>query len=360
VAVATLVAHAASLPVATLGSRYGELPGMLPPPHLPPISLGRVVEMFPTAVSFALLAGIESLLSAVVADSMTGRRHRANAELVAQGAANVASALFGGICVTGLIARTATNIRAGGRSPVAGLLHAAFVLVFMAASAWVATAVPLAALGAVLAVVAWNMAEKHEFAALLRASWGDAAVLIVTFLLVIFRDLTTGILVGFGIGALLFLHRMAQMVEAESGAPVIEADRADWPANVPRAHYDVALATDRDVVVYRISGAFFFGAAAAVASALDRIGSHPRAFVIDFGAVPFIDATAAVTVAAFARKAQRHHATVFVAGARPAVRRTLLTHGARPPLVRFRASLDSALEAARTTTETHRSVAAAA
>ena len=190
-------------------------------PQLPDLTLARVAVL-PAALSFALLGGIESLLSAVVADSMTGRRHRSNCELVAQGIANMASALFGGICVTGTIARTATNVRAGARGPVSGMLHALFLLLFMLVAAPLASYIPLAALAAVLAVVAWNMAEKHEFATLIRASRGDAVVLLATFLLVVFRDLTEGILVGFGIGALLFLHRMAQAVEVER--PLIEQD----------------------------------------------------------------------------------------------------------------------------------------
>ncbi len=182
--------------------------------------------------------------------------------------------------------------------------------------------IPLAALAAVLSVVAWNMAEKHQFATLLRASRGDAVVLLATFLLVVFRDLTEGILVGFALGTLLFMHRMAQAVEVEQSKPMLEEDVADAPNGNRRKPYDVALATDPDIVVYRISGAFFFGAAATVAAALDRIGEHPKAYVIDFSAVSVIDLTAAATIEGFARKARRHHALVYVAGAVPAVRRS--------------------------------------
>jgi SulP family sulfate permease len=267
---------------------------------------------------------------------------------VAQGAANIGSAMFGGICVTGTIARTATNVRAGARGPVSGMLHALFLLLFMLVAAPLASYIPLAALAAVLATVAWNMAEKYEFLTLLRASRGDAAVLLATFLLTVFRDLTEGILVGFGIGALLFLHRMAQSVEVERPAPPVEQDLPDAVnAGNGRTPYEPALATDPDVVVYRISGAFFFGAAASVGAALDRIGEQPKAYVIDFSAVPVIDSTAAATIEGFARKARRHGATVYVTGARPAIRRVLLTHGVRPPQVRFRTKLADALAAAR-------------
>ncbi len=347
VALATVAAQLLGVQAETIGTRFGGIPQSLPVPHLPTLSIDKISMMLPSALSFALLGGIESLLSAVVADSMSGRRHRSNCELVAQGAANIASALFGGICVTGTIARTAANVRAGARGPVAGMLHSAFLLLFMLVAAPLARYIPLAALAGVLAVVAWNMAEKHEFATLVRASVGDAVVLLTTFLLVVFRDLTEGILIGFGIGALLFLHRMARAVEIEGAQPLVEEDMADTIDGDGRKPYDAALATDPDIVVYRISGAFFFGAAASVEAALDSIGEHPKAYVIDFSAVPMIDSTAAATIGGFARRARRHGSAIYLAGARPAIRRVLMTHGLRPPLVRFKNKLTDALAAAR-------------
>jgi len=337
VALAAVLTVALGLPVETIGTRFGGVPSSLPAPRLPDLSWARIQEVLPAALSFTLLGGIESLLSAVVADSMSGRRHRSNCELLAQGLANMGSALFGGICVTGTIARTATNVRAGARGPVSGMLHSVFLLLFMMAAAPLAAYIPLSALAGVLAVVAWTMAEKHQFATLIRASLGDAVVLLATFGLVVFRDLTEGILAGFGIGALLFLHRMAQAVEV---------DRPDT-ANGGRQPYDAAIATDPDVVTYRISGAFFFGAAAGVSAALDRIGEHPKAYVIDFSAVPVIDSTAAATIEGFARKARRHGVAIYIAAARRPVLRTLLAHGVRPPLVRFKTSPSEAAEAAR-------------
>jgi SulP family sulfate permease len=347
VALASLVAWLLGLHIETIGSRFGGIPSSLPMPHLPVLSLNRVLEMLPAAAAFTLLGSIESLLSAVVADSMTGRRHRSNVELVAQGVANVASALFGGICVTGTIARTATNVRAGARGPVAGMMHSLFLLLFVLVAAPLATYIPLAALAAVLCAVAWNMAEKHQFATLLRASRSDAVILLATFLLVIFRGLIDGIVVGFVLGTLLFLHRMAQAVAVEEAKPAAQDDMPDTVDGHRRMPYDAALATDRDIIVYRISGAFFFGAAATVAAALDRIGEHPKAYVIDFSAVSIIDSTAAATIAGFARKARRHHAAVYIAAALPAARRILLTHGVRPPDVRFATNLDEALVAVR-------------
>ena len=199
--IAVVLAAAAAwllhLPVETIGSRFGGIPHSPPAPHLPDISLAKIIAVLPAAFSFALLGSIESLLSAVVADSMSGARHRSNAELVAQGAANIASSLFGGICVTGTIARTATNVRAGARGPFAGMLHAVFLLLFMVVAAPLAAYIPLAALAAVRAMGGGNMAAQGEIATRRRAARADAVVLLVTFLLVVFRDLTQGILIGF-------------------------------------------------------------------------------------------------------------------------------------------------------------------
>ncbi|ABQ67008.1 sulphate transporter [Rhizorhabdus wittichii RW1] len=351
IAVASILGALLSLPVETIGTRFGGIPRSLPVPHLPDVSPDRIVALLPAALSFALLGSIESLLSAVVADSMTGRRHRSNAELVAQGFANVGSSLFGGICVTGTIARTATNVRAGARGPVAGMLHSLFLLLMMLVAAPLASFIPLAALAAVLAMVCWNMAEKHEFATLLRASRGDAVVLVATFLFVVFRDLTTGILVGFGLGALLFLHRMAQAVEVESGRPVVAADVADdGTADGDRPRYDAALSADPSIMVCRISGAFFFGAAATVGAALDGVGGgQPRAYVVDFSDVPLLDSTAAATIAGLARKAARQDALLYLTGTRPAIRRVLFAHGVRPPHARFKATIEAAVATARRT-----------
>ncbi len=195
VALAAVLAGALHLPVETIGSRFGELPHALAMPHLPEMNLQLLLDVLPAALSFTLLGGVESLLSAKVADGMTGRKHRSNMELVAQGIANVGSALFGGISVTGTIARTATNIRAGARSPVSGIMHALFLLIFLLVAAPFASFVPLSGLAGILVVVCWNMAEKREFANLL-AEWRGAAVLLTTFVATLVKDLTTGIIAG--------------------------------------------------------------------------------------------------------------------------------------------------------------------
>jgi SulP family sulfate permease len=215
VVLASVAAMILQLPIETIGSRFGEMPRGLPAPSLPALTLDRIWQLLPVSLSFPLLGGLESLLSAKVADGMTGRVHRSNMELVAQGIANVASALFGGISVTGTIARTATNVRAGARSPLAGMLHSVFVLLFLIVAAPLAGFIPLAALAGVLAVVCGNMAEKAEFARLLR-DWRSAAVLIATFGLTLVEDLITGIVAGCAVAALLALLRQKVAEEGDA------------------------------------------------------------------------------------------------------------------------------------------------
>ncbi|MEJ0023428.1 MAG: SulP family inorganic anion transporter [Alphaproteobacteria bacterium] len=206
VAVAALITAFGHLPIETIASRFGGIPHGLPAPALPQLSVQGVTALLPTALSFTLLGAVESLLSAKVADGMTGRKHRSNMELVGQGIANIASALFGGICVTGTIARTATNIRAGGRTPVSGMLHSVFLLVFMLIAAPLAGYIPLSALAGVLLVVCWTMFEKKEFRDLLK-TWPTAIVLLTTFGATLLKDLTWGIVLGCAIAFLLSLLR---------------------------------------------------------------------------------------------------------------------------------------------------------
>jgi SulP family sulfate permease len=342
IAAASLAVAAFGLPVETIGTRFGGIPRMLPEPTLPAFSADKALAVLPDAIAFALLGAIESLLSAVVADGMTGRRHRSNCELVAQGFANIGSALFGGICVTGTIARTATNVRSGAHGPVSGMLHSAFLLLFMLVAAPLAAYIPLAALAGLLAVVAWNMVEKPAFAALLRSSPGDAVVLLATFGLVIFRDLTTGIVVGFALGSVLFINRMAKAIAVEAHVPLAVDDVADT-TNGGRKAYDAAAASDPDTVIYRISGAFFFGAASTVGTVLDRIADQRKSFVLDCAAVPFLDSTAANVIEGAARKANRAGVRFFITGANNQIRRTLMTHGVKPPHVRYKATIARAL-----------------
>ena len=342
VAGTAIVTIAFDFPVSTIGSMFGGIPSEFPLPSLPAFSIDKIQAVIPNAIAFALLGAIESLLSAVVADGMTGRRHRSNCELVAQGVANIASGLFGGICVTGTIARTATNIRAGAHGPIAGILHALFLLMFILIAAPLASFIPLACLAGVLAVVAWNMIERHAFATLLRASRGDAAVLMATFLLTIFRDLMEAIVVGFALGAVLFIQRMSKTTAIASHTPFVTEDQADRK-NGNQTSSDIAPVIDPSIIVYRISGVFFFGAAASIGSVLDQIGDIHRALIIDFAAVPFLDSTAANTLASLASKADGRGVQVILTGTSHDVRRELFAHGIKPPLVQYEHTIEKAV-----------------
>ncbi len=344
VAAASLAAAIFDLPAATIGSRFGGIPSGLPLPALPEFSIAKLQAVLPSALAFTLLGAIESLLSAVVADGMTGRRHRSNCELVGQGAANIASSLFGGFCVTGAIARTATNIRAGAHGPVAGMLHAVFLLTFVLVAAPVARFIPLASLAAVLAVVAWNMVERHAFVILLRSSRGDAMVLLTTFLLTIFRDLTQAIIVGFALGSVLFIHRMSKTTAVVTDTPFVAEDRPDTADAGSRVAYDETQARDPALMIYRISGAFFFGAAASIGAVIERIGDTHKNLIIDFSAVPFVDATAAHTVAGMAAKAAARDVQMILTGTSHEHRMVLVPHGVKPPLVRYEPSIAKAVE----------------
>jgi SulP family sulfate permease len=331
------------LPIETIGTKFGGIPSTLPLPNWPELSLDRIAAVFPAAISFTLLGAIESLLSAVVADGMTGRRHRSNCELVAQGAANIGSALFGGFCVTGTIARTATNVRSGAHGPVSGMLHAVFLLLFMLLAAPLASYIPLAALAGVLAVVAWNMIEKPAVAILLRSGWGEATVLGATFFLTIFRDLTEAIVVGFALGSVLFIHRMSRTTAIAAHTPFVARDQADTAA--PRTAYDEHLTANPDVVIYRISGALFFGATASIGSVLDRIQDSHKALIVDFSAVPFLDSTGANMIEGLAHKAHKSGVELWLTGASRNIRRVFLTHGLKKPLVHYASTVDGALSA---------------
>jgi SulP family sulfate permease len=343
VVAATLITYFFGLNVETIGSRFGAIQSGMPIPALPTFSIEKIRAVAPDAVAIAILGAIESLLSAVVADGMSGRRHRSNSELVAQGIGNVAAAASGGMPVTGTIARTATNIRAGARGPVAGMMHSLYLLVFVLVAMPLVAYIPLAALAGVLVVVAWGMADKAEFGLLLRTSLADAVVLLATFLLTVFVDLLTGIGVGVLLGSFLFMHRMAEAIDVEGGAKLVHDDVSDDENGRPAYRGQMM---PGDIMVYRISGAFFFGATARVNLILDRVVNPPRVFILDFTDVPFIDITASATLERFVRRLHRAHTRVYFAGVRPHVRRSFGLPGLRGRSVRYVASVEKALESA--------------
>lgn len=302
IVVATAAAALFHLPAETVGDRFHSMPTGFPLPRLPEFSLPLARDVLPSAFVVAFLAGIEALLSATVADGMTGRRHRSGQELVGMGIANVASALFAGLPATGAIARTATNIRAGARSPMAGIFHALFLLVFvLVAGKWLAF-VPMAALAAVLLMVAWGMSEYDRFVALLRTDAGERGVLLLTFLLTVFVDLTVAIGVGVTLAALLFMTRMSET------AGLVAVDLEEEP--------ELRDSLPQGVEVLRFSGPIFFGVASEMLEALRRSGERPRAIVLRMEEVPYVDATGANALATFSRQAKHSGTEVWLCGLR--------------------------------------------
>ncbi len=328
---AAVVAALAGLPVETIGSRFGGIAGSLPALSLPELSFERMRILMPSAFTIAFLAGVESLLSAVVADGMTGRRHRSNCELVAQGVANAASALFGGLPATGAIARTATSIRSGARSPVAGMLHAVFLLLFMQTLAPLASYIPMASLAAVLVVVAWNMSEMQRFRHLLRGPAGDRVLLLLTFGLTVAVDLTVAIEVGVVLASILFMHRMSEVV-AIAGADdalalaLVETDEDDFSR--PRSDvYSQRDALPPGVEVFQLRGPLFFGVAGRLSEVIERIGGSPRVFILRMREVPMVDATGATKLRDFIDQACGHGTRVILSGLQPQPRAVLVQMG---------------------------------
>jgi len=274
------------LPVETIGSKFGALSFSFPHPSLPDISWAVVQKMIRPAFTIALLGGIESLLSAVVADGMTGGNHRSNMELVAQGAANICSALFGGIPATGAIARTATNIRNGGRTPLAGIIHSVTLLVIILFVGKWAALIPMATLSGILIIVAYNMSEWRNFVSILKGGRGDAAVLVVTFLLTVLIDLTVAIEIGMVLAVFLFMAKMTRSSNVRQLTTDF-AGREDEASPEDIGNFTVP----KGVMVYEINGPLFFGAAYKFKDAMRSIEKTPMALIVRMRNVPIIDAT---------------------------------------------------------------------
>ena len=282
------------LPVETIGSKFGALPSTLPYPAMPAFSLEKVRAVFPDAITIALLGAIESLLSCVVADGMTGDRHHSNKELMAQGAANIASVIFGGIAATGAIARTATNIKAGAYSPIAGVIHALMLLIFMFLFSKFIVLIPLATLAAILIVVAWNISEFHHFKAIaLKSERNDTVVLLMTFFLTVLIDLNTGVQTGIMLAGLLFIKRMIDVtgIVDTKNTVVLPFDDQDEPLEVDDANAISKKIVPKDVEVYEIDGPFFFGVADRLKNILSEVSNPPKVFILRMRHVPMVDAT---------------------------------------------------------------------
>jgi SulP family sulfate permease len=300
--------------VATIGSAFGGIPRSLPSLSFPVITMTQVFSLVGPAFTIALLGAIESLLSAVVADGMAGTRHDSNQELIGQGLANLITPLLGGFAATGAIARTATNIRSGATSPLAGIVHSAVLVLIILLLAPLASAIPLCCLAAILFVVSWNMSELPHVARLLRtAPKGDVAVLLLTFSLTVFVDLVVAVNVGVIVAALLFMRRMADSVNVEHqpGADRRGADvgAADQPG--------------KGVVIYSIEGPLFFGAAEKLERTLAHIQRPATTLILRMGNVPFLDATGISAIEEMINDFTRHGARVLLVELKPNVRHKL-------------------------------------
>ncbi len=279
--ITTFVVHFFKLPVETIGSRFGAIPSTLPSPVIPAISWATIQQLIKPAFTIALLGGIESLLSAVVADGMMGGNHRSNTELIAQGIANICSSVFGGIPATGAIARTATNIKNGGRTPIAGIIHSLVLFAILLFVGKWAALIPMATLAGILIVVAYNMSEWRSFIYIMKISKNDAAVLIITFLLTVVVDLTVAIEIGMILAAFLF---MRDMMKISSVAHVdYSSDNGDEDFNRPEL--------PEGVDVFEIYGPLFFGAAFKFKEAMKVIEAPAKVLIIRMRNVPVIDAT---------------------------------------------------------------------
>jgi SulP family sulfate permease len=309
--VTTSLVQLAGIDVETIGSRFGELRATIPMPAMPNLTFTEVTALVTPAFSIALLGAVESLLSAVVADGMIGSRHRANMELVAQGVANIVSPLFGGIPATGAIARTATNVRNGGRTPVAGIIHAITLLVITLFFGKWAALIPMATLAAILVVVAYHMSEWRTFREELRAPKSDVAVLVTTFFLTVIVDLTVAIEIGMVLSAFLFMHRMSEVTAVNAVTQQLKREQQD-EGDVPLDKLTSVSAPD-GVEVYEISGAFFFGAAEAFKEALTQTGRKPKVLIIRMRNVSLLDATGLRALRDVVRSCRAQRTLVLVA-----------------------------------------------
>ncbi|MBI4981811.1 MAG: STAS domain-containing protein [Candidatus Omnitrophica bacterium] len=312
----TFIARFFHLPVAIIGERFGSVSFRLSFPHLPQVNIDVFTQLISPAITIAILAGIESLLSAVVADGMLGTRHRSNMELVGQGIANIVSPLFGGIPATGAIARTATNIKNGGRTPFSGIIHAVTVCVLFVFFAPMVGFVPMATLAGILIVVSYQMSEWRHFKQLLKSPRSDVLLLLTTFLLTILVDLTVAIEVGVVMAAILFMHRMAELTHMSFVEEDDDNGRPHEYEGVPEG-----------VEIFEINGPFFFGAADKFREAISSFKKLPQVLILRMSAVPAVDATAVNTLQRFIDTAEAGGTQVVFAGVNKRVFRVFDKYG---------------------------------
>jgi len=304
---ATVLAQLLDLPVETIGTRFGEIRAGLPRLTLPAVSLEQGRELVGPALAIAALGAVESLLSAVVADGMIGGRHRSNMELIAQGVANVVAPLFGGMPATGAIARTATNVKSGGRTPLAGVIHALTLLVITLFFGSLAALIPLATLAAIVLWVAYRMADWRVFKSELSAPKSDASVMLATFLLTVLVDLTVGIGVGMVLASFLFMKRMAEV----TNVTMVSQEFSDARPSPDKSGAIYTRVIPRGVEVYEINGPFFFGAAEKFKDTLSEVSRKPKVLIIRMRNVPAIDSTAMHALRDLVRRTRKDGTVVY-------------------------------------------------
>lgn len=310
----TIIAYIFKFPIDTIGSRFGDISMVIPEPSIPSFSFATIKELMVPAITIALLGAIESLLSAVVADGMIGGRHRSNTELIAQGIANIVAPIFGGIPATGAIARTATNVRNGGRTPVSGIVHAITLLLILICLAPMAKLIPMATLAGILVVVSYNMSEWREFKELLKAPKGDVAVLLLTFFLTVIFDLVIAIEVGMILSTFIFMAKMAdnsKIAKYRSGESTDKYADKDEYYNRPTALSQLSI--PENVEIFEIRGAFFFGAASKFEDILRTESSNSDYIILRLNQVSILDATGLKVLTKFANEAMKRNCKILLA-----------------------------------------------
>ena len=288
----------------TIGSKFGAIPHFLPAPKLPELDVNLMLKVFPSGLTIAFLAGVESLLSATVVDGMSGDNHNSNAELIAEGTANLMSMAFTGVPATGAIARTATNYKSGGYSPMAGIMQSVILLLFMLLLAGVAKFIPLACLSAILILVGWNMLNLTKMYYLLKGARGDALTLVVTLLLTLLVDLNTGISVGFILSSIIFMHRMSKEIEIETDEKALEYKGGGRDLS--------QVLHEQGVISLRFSGPLFFGDALDVTRFLQKIKAEPKIIIIRMGYVPLVDISGANALVSFIDRVKKKHGAKII------------------------------------------------
>lgn len=319
--IATLISYVFNIPVETVYSKFGEIPRILPTPSFPTFSYELIKDVFPDAITIALLGAIESLLSAAVADGMTGNRHRSNCELVAQGLANIGSIIFGGIPATGAIARTTANIRMGAKTPVAGMIHSITLLLLMLLLAPLAAKIPLCALSAVLVYVAWNMSEIGHFIEILKSQKSEALILLTTFLLTVLIDLSVAVQVGVILAAVVFVKKMTDNTSVEVCRILIDENNHE-SAELKDSEILFRKDIPEDVTVFEINGPFFYSVADLLSETLMKLERTPRVFILRMRKVPIIDTTGIKALKEFKRKCDKKGVVFLISGIQDKIRQT--------------------------------------